>query len=70
MGTIAIEIDAGRRFETLLETGEGKALSGSIKSVWTGREMAVWNIRPTVAIVAALKERVDVELFVSSIVID
>ena len=41
MGTIAIEIDAGRRFETLLETGEGKALIDSIKTIGTSREMAV-----------------------------
>ncbi len=72
MGTVAVELDIGRKigFHALFETGERKPLSGRIEAVRSRGEMAIWNIRPTISIVASLKERFTNQFFIPGIVIN
>ena len=70
MGTVAIQLKMSRKigFDALFETGKGKPLSRGIKAIRASREMAIRNIRPAVAIVASLKERLARKVFVSGVV--
>ena len=72
MRAVAVKLKISRKFGVgaLLEAGKGKALSSGIKSVRTSWEMAIRNVRPSMAIIATIKERLTRKFFVSGIVIN
>ena len=70
MRTVVIKLKMSGKigFDALFETGKRKPLSREIKAIRASREMAIRNIRPAVAIVASLKERLARKVFVSGVV--
>ena len=72
MRTFAVKVKIGSRigFHALLEAGERKPLSRRVKPIRPRGEMAVRNVRPTVATIASFNKGFTSQLFIPWIVID
>jgi hypothetical protein len=72
MRTIAIKLKMRREigFDALLETRKRNPLSCEIKAIRTSWEMAIRNIRPTVAVVASFHQRITGNVFIPGVVRD
>jgi hypothetical protein len=72
MRTVAIKFKMRREigFDTLFETGKRNPLSCAIKTIRASWEMAIRNIRPTVAVVASFHQRITSNVFIPGVVRD